>query len=197
MKIVVAGSSDAWSSPLKRLQWRCRSYTMPFRRILTSHHPTDRDGLHVIIHDDDISPGSVAPGQSRMVVAFSTVGLPVVSAHGLDNSDIENAVNLSQSGIVTPNGVNGRMCELGPGAKFGMHRTDSVDYVTMIQGSVTLVTPSPHGSVRTLVKAGEVVIMRGIMHAWEAGEEGARWFSVVIAAQAVEHEGKVLHAVEL
>lgn len=33
------------------------------------------------------------------------------------------------------------------------------------------------------------------IHAWEAGEEGARWVTVVVAAKPVEKDGKVFEEV--
>lgn len=70
-----------------------------------------------------------------------------------------------------------------------MHRTDSVDHNIIMSGSRFHVTPSPSGDVQTPVKAGEVVFQRGTLHAWQAGPEGMRWFSVIIAADPVEVNG--------
>ena len=42
------------------------------------------------------------------------------------------------------------------------------------------------GEVWTLVKAGEMVVQRGTIHAWHAGPEGARWVTVVVAAEPVK-----------
>lgn len=69
----------------------------------------------------------------------------------------------------------------------------------MVKGSAYLITPNPEvggGQERTLVNAGEIVIQRGTMHAWEAGEEGARWVTVVIDALPAEKDEKVFEEVE-
>lgn len=52
------------------------------------------------------------------------------------------------------------------------------------------------GERRTLVKAGELVIQTGTLHAWEAGSDGAKWVTVVVAALPVEAEGKMLEDVD-
>jgi len=98
--------------------------------------------------------------------------------------------------VVLPNGVNTQVTELKPNFKVGMHRTNSVDYNIMIQGWAWLITPSEGGEVKTKVGSGEIVIQRGTIHAWEAGDEGARWVTVVVAANAVEVGGKKLDEVD-
>lgn len=76
----------------------------------------------------------------------------------------------------------------------------------MVQGSAWHITPKEGGGEqRELVRVGDVVVQRGTLHAWEAGDEGARWVCVVVAAEPVrvggagegegEGEGKVLEEV--
>lgn len=86
-----------------------------------------------------------------------------------------------------------------------MHRTSSVDYNIMVKGGAWHITPDPtvteageggrKGEKREWVGVGDVVIQRGTMHAWEAGEEGARWVCVVISAKPVVLDGKELEDV--
>jgi hypothetical protein len=130
------------------------------------------------------------------------------------------------SGVVTKGGVNGQVTQLNPGFKVGMHRTNSIDYNIVIEGSVWLITPgrgdgsgstSASGSgsgsgpgerrgkeeeeeeeeeTRTLVKAGEIVVQRGTLHAWEAGDQGVRWITIVVGVdKGVEVGGKELEEV--
>jgi hypothetical protein len=78
-----------------------------------------------------------------------------------------------------------------------MHRSNSIDYNVFVSGHAYLITPSASGEEeRTLVTAGEVVVQRGTLHAWEAGPEGARWVTVVVAALPVEVGGKPLEEVD-
>jgi hypothetical protein len=168
----------------------------PVRRILTSHEPNDTDGTSVVVFDDAITlaPGASGPGGHSPV--YSSVGLPIATAHSTTTESIANELKQATT-IVTPQGTNGRIVEMMPGGKFGMHRTNSVDYDIFVAGSAYLVTPSPKGEMRTLCKAGDIVVQRGTLHAWEAGPEGARWFSVVIAAKPVVANGLVLEEVGL
>lgn len=168
----------------------------PVRRILTSHNPEDTNGTSVVVLDDTINLARGASGQGGHSPVYSSVGFPIETAHSTTRDSITNALKQAAS-IVTPQGTNGRIVEMTPGGKFGMHRTNSVDYDIFLAGSAYLVTPSPDGEVRTLCRAGDIVVQRGTLHAWEAGPEGARWFSVVIAAKPVVANGLVLEEVGL
>jgi quercetin dioxygenase-like cupin family protein len=133
-----------------------------------------------------------------MTPLFASLDVPTKSAHHITPSGIKEAMGLAPS-IVTPNGVNGQVTDLAPNAKVGMHRTNSIDYNVILKGSVWLITPYGNGNEeeRVLVKAGEVVVQRGTVHAWEATEEGARWCTVIVSALPVEVGGKPLEEVDV
>lgn len=167
----------------------------PFRRILTSHSAQDTDGSHVSIHDATVPMTTGLNGNASFTPLFATLGLPTTTPATLDDKGIEDAMALAPS-VVTPDGVNAQVTDLKPGFRVDMHRTNSVDYNIFIHGSAYLITPDGEGKeVRTLVKAGEIVVQRGTLHAWEAGPEGARWCTVVVAALPVEVGGKPLSEV--
>lgn len=131
-----------------------------------------------------------------MTPLFASLDVPSTSTHHITPSGIKDAMALAPA-VVTPNGVNGQVTDLAPNAKVGMHRTNSIDYNVILKGSVWLITPSAGGKEeRILVKAGEVVVQRGTIHAWEATEEGARWCSVIVSAKPVEVGGKALEEVD-
>jgi hypothetical protein len=161
-----------------------------FRRIITAHRPTDRD---VVLHDDNIPLRPVLNGNALVSPLFAHLGIPAQSTHSLTCNDIEHAMTLVP-GVVTPGGVNGQVTDLAPNFKVDMHRTNSIDYNVFLAGSAWLITPTVEddgskGEKRTLVKAGEVVVQRGTIHAWEAGPEGARWCTVVVAALPISKDG--------
>ena len=167
-----------------------------FRRIVTTHHESDTDGSKVQIYDDTLPMRSVLDGDAHMTPLFASLGLPAKSAHHIDQTGIKDAMALAPS-VVTPNGVNGQVTDLAPNAKVGMHRTNSIDYNVILKGSVWLITPSGDGKEeRIKVHAGEVVVQRGTIHAWEATEEGARWCTVIVSALPVEAGGKPLEEVD-
>ena len=73
----------------------------------------------------------------------------------------------------------GAMAAMEPGAP-GMHRTDSIDYVLVVSGEVTLERDDHE---RTVLRAGDVVVQNGTRHAWRNhGTEPCTIVGVAIGA---------------
>ncbi|OCF39438.1 hypothetical protein I317_06762 [Kwoniella heveanensis CBS 569] len=158
----------------------------PLRRIVTSHDPADVDGENVTFHDDAVPLKSVLDGQAHISPLYSSTGIPAHNPHVVTSQHIADAV-AAVPGVVFPGGTNCQVTELAPNFKVGMHRTSSIDHNIIVEGSATLIVPDGKGGERrTVVRAGEVVVQTGTIHAWEAGPEGARWITVVVAANPVE-----------
>jgi hypothetical protein len=80
-------------------------------------------------------------------------------------------------GIVLPGGLNMYYLDLAPHTEGTMHRTTSTDYLVLLSGNLSLMTPAPeayrvqdgkstHGEpVETICRPGDVVAQRGMMHA--------------------------------
>jgi hypothetical protein len=117
---------------------------------------------------------------------------PIVNAYSHTTDDAE----LGSSSLVIPNGTNVKVTDMAPNSYAGMHRTSSIDYNIFLSGSATLETPSEEDpddldkAVRTEVKAGDIVVQRGTLHAWRAGPEGCRWACVLVSALPVEVPGQ-------
>lgn len=171
----------------------------PARRVVTAHDPSDTDGTNVQIYDTPVQPLSILDGGAYHKPLYSHLGVPSTNTHTLSPSELDSAAD-AVKGVVLPNGANGQVTDLAPGFKVEYHRTSSVDYNIFVEGSCTLITPTPGGGEkRTEVKAGDIVIQRGTLHAWEAGPQGARWYTVVVSALPVkvgEEEGKELPDVD-
>lgn len=70
-----------------------------------------------------------------------------------------------------------------------MHRTLSLDYGVVLSGSVTFITDG--GEEKTL-KEHDVIVTRGVNHAWvNRGEKVARIFAVVVPALPIVAEDGV------
>lgn len=64
----------------------------------------------------------------------------------------------------------------------GMHATNTIDYIVMISGEVVLITETGECSLR----AGDVVVDRGIVHAWRNDSgRSARVGVVMLPAEPV------------
>ncbi len=81
-------------------------------------------------------------------------------------------------GIVLPGGLNLYYIDLAPNTEGTMHRTTSTDYLVLISGKLSLLTPASepyhikdgkatYGEpVETVCRPGDVVAQRGMMHAY-------------------------------
>ena len=79
-----------------------------------------------------------------------------------DNSRSEDqvapyAVDLLQSGH-----ANFAVCEFAPGSEAIMHATDTVDYLVVLSGKVTLVLETGEA----VLGPGDFVVDRGVLHGW-------------------------------
>ncbi|ODN75044.1 hypothetical protein L202_06264 [Cryptococcus amylolentus CBS 6039] len=166
-----------------------------FRRIVTSHHPSDTTGDNVTYHDDTLPLHPVLPGL-HISPLYSSPGLPTYNPHIVSTEHISGAAS-NVKGVVLPGGTDAQVTHYAPRASVPLHRTSSVDYNVIVQGSIFLIVPDGQGGEkREEVKAGELVVQTGTLHGWEAGEEGARVVTVVVEAKKVEVGGKELEDVD-
>jgi mannose-6-phosphate isomerase-like protein (cupin superfamily) len=90
-------------------------------------------------------------------------------------SDLDEAAALAELERLMP----GAMAAMEPGAP-GMHTTDSIDYVLVVSGEVTLELDEGE---RTVVRAGDVVVQNGTRHAWRNhGTESCTIVGVAVGA---------------
>ncbi len=124
-----------------------------------------------------------------------TVGrLPANLANNADleayKKDLENVKTLPVP-YVMPDGTALHYIELAPGTVTAMHQTISIDHDVMLEGEVELILDS--GETR-LLKAGDMIVQRGTMHAWRNASETkwARFFAAVQPIEQLEINGKKL-----
>ena len=66
----------------------------------------------------------------------------------------------------------------------GMHVTDTIDYIAVVRGEITLVLEDGE----EVLRAGDVVVDRGVPHAWEnRGVEPALIVAVLVDAAPLPH----------
>ncbi|KIW87173.1 uncharacterized protein Z519_12284 [Cladophialophora bantiana CBS 173.52] len=107
-----------------------------------------------------------------------------------DRSQEASYVHAGQR-VTVSNGLNFLTVDLGPGAQTPMHRTISVDFVTVIEGRVELLLDSGESQV---LESGDAIIQRATMHRWKnpSSDKPARFVAVVIDMRAHEVNGKLL-----
>ena len=144
------------------------------RRIVTGH---DAHGQAVFLIDDAVEEEFLG------AQVWSTSGLPA------DNSSEPDAM-LRQQGIAAPNGTVIRVLTIAPGHRSPMHRTQTLDYGVVLEGEIQLELDA--GVTRT-ARAGDVVVQRGTMHAWEnVSGKPCRIAFILIAAEPLVAGGRPL-----
>jgi quercetin dioxygenase-like cupin family protein len=155
--------------------------SFPMRRVVTGH---DAQGS-AIVQFDDVSSNFVSkrPGHNSFVV-WTTQGNPV------DNSMMNDAA-LEPVGTELKDGTVFRIIKLDPGVAPRRHRTDSIDYVIVLSGGVTMELDDQSVELR----AGDLLVQRGTVHNWVvSGTEPCILGVVLVSAASVERAGNRLDA---
>jgi quercetin dioxygenase-like cupin family protein len=157
------------------------------RRIVTGH---DANGRAIVASDERLA-GSSRPGRPEMqrCEIWSTDKMPA------DNS--EAAAAAQRAGFVkrynyvgTGQGSVIRVTELSPGSPKFMHRTETVDYAILLSGECDLELDD---GKTVHLKAGDIVVQRGTMHAWvNNGTRPCTFAFILIDADPVAIAGKKL-----
>ena len=139
--------------------------TQSVRRVVTGLDP---QGQSCILFD----------GPSGMVV-WTSDRSPADNSSNADAGDAPFTFDISEGGTLmatiafAPDGTTGPM---------GMHATDTLDYAVITSGEITLITETGE----TLLRAGDVVVDRGILHAWRNdGPEPCRAVFIFVKADPV------------
>lgn len=111
-----------------------------------------------------------------------------------DNADITKHDDLTASnklGLVRPGGTVCRIVDFAPGFDCMMHRTQSLDYGVVLEGSIELLLDSDESQ---LMHRGDVAVQRATMHAWRnpSKTEWARMLFVLQDCQKLVVSGQDL-----
>ncbi len=96
---------------------------------------------------------------------FAEKGLALVwetREYPADNSGSADPVRPYAIEMLHMPGSNFAVCTFTPGAPAFMHATDTIDYLVIISGHVTLVLEDGEAALGP----GDLVVDRGVMHAW-------------------------------
>ncbi|OAP61635.1 hypothetical protein AYL99_03838 [Fonsecaea erecta] len=165
------------------------------RRIVTGHD--SRTGKSVIETDDALTPAnpldptgapppadSIIPGFTNL---FRTAGVPATNVQGAWADVFGRKI-----GLVDPSGVFCRVVDFPATTRDAtddvniMHRTQSVDFGVVLDGTITLVLDD--GS-ETVMKQGDVCVQRGTNHAWKnVSTETCRMLFVLVPSTPIRNE---------
>ena len=124
------------------------------RRIVTAH---DASGKAVVSTDGTVesSPGKIDKSLSAVDIWWTRSVPADVAGH--------DARTEASPGMPTPGGTLLKILELAPGTQPVMHKTETLDYVIVMDGEVDMLLDD---GVLVHMKAGELMIQRGTMHGW-------------------------------
>jgi len=120
------------------------------RRVVTG---IDEAGKSCVIID---GPVPIFPESMGAALVWQTRGQP---ADNSGNADVAEPYRLDH--LHTP-GSTFAICQFAPHSPAMMHATDTIDYLVILSGKVTLVTENGEA----LLGAGDLVVDRGVMHGW-------------------------------
>ena len=161
----------------------------PVTRFITTHRPDGKATVHSATSPpwEPKRDGAVA-----FSLLYTTSVFPSELSADADISAHEAvAADPAASGLVRKGGSVCRICDFASSNDPLMHRTKSLDYGVVLEGSIEMVLDS--GEVVTL-RRGDVAVQRGTMHAWRnpSSSEWARMMFVLLDSQPIEIGGESL-----
>jgi len=152
------------------------------RRVITGHD----DKGKAIVKLDEVAKHAFTgrPGATACNI-WTTEGFPV-------NNDGQEDAGQRKAGTTLPGGTIFRMIEFAPGVAARNHRTDSIDYITVISGEIDMELDDS----TVHLKAGDVMVQRGTIHNWvNRGTAPCVLTVVLIDAKSTQAGGRTLPAV--
>jgi quercetin dioxygenase-like cupin family protein len=146
----------------------------PIRRVVTGH---DNSNVAKVIMDGEATnhKGGASGAQSTLI--WITEGAPAEMPVGEQVEDLGARILGTPP---PPNGTRFAVITFPPGNPGRMHRTETIDYVIVMQGELDM--DMDDSTVK--LKAGDVMVQRGTNHAWvNRGKEVARAAFVLIDAK--------------
>lgn len=141
------------------------------RRIVTAH---DKSGRSMLGSDSVIE---AQPGKMQASVAVANLWINETLPPVLDGPDpIEKPFPV----LPSDGGAIFRILELAPGAAPHMHKTETIDYIVVLAGTLSMLLDD---GTEVAMKPHDTMIQRATVHGWaNRGSEPARFATVVIDA---------------
>jgi quercetin dioxygenase-like cupin family protein len=122
----------------------------------------DAVGRSCATRDDQVTLGAGLEGL-RYAMMYATPTLPSISTGGGRAAD---TLDLGLSA----GAMDWKVLDYAPGMEFAMHHTNTVDFDTVLSGSIELILDDGGHPLA----AGDHVVVTGVDHAWRAGPDGCR-----------------------
>lgn len=146
----------------------------PIRRVVTGH---DSHNVAKVIMDGEAANHKSGASGAQSTLIWITEGAPAEMPVGEQVEDLGARILGTPP---PPNGTRFAVITFPPGNPGRMHRTETIDYVIVMQGELDM--DMDDSTVK--LKAGDVMVQRGTNHAWvNRGKEMARAAFVLIDAK--------------
>lgn len=155
---------------------------------LTGHNQTS--GKAIVHSTRPVPFASFDDDKMSMGVVYTTQ-FPAKLDNEADIKTHDELLASNKLGLVNGGGTVCRMVDFDPGYQCLMHRTQSLDFGIVLDGTIEMILDS--GETATLNK-GDVAVQRATMHAWRncSDKEPARMIFVLQDCQKPEVGGKSL-----
>jgi quercetin dioxygenase-like cupin family protein len=146
----------------------------PIRRVITGH---DRKNVAKVIRESEATNTKKPRPGVCSTLMWSTDSMPADIAVGEDVEDMGARI----LGTAPPeNGTRFIVMEFAPGIASEMHRTETIDYIAVLDGEIDM--DMDDSTVK--LRAGDIMVQRGTHHAWvNRGAVPARLAIVLIDAK--------------
>jgi quercetin dioxygenase-like cupin family protein len=126
------------------------------RRVVTGHN---REGVALLLRDGAATNAKFAPTGAVSTLIWCSDECPADIGMGEAVEDYGARITGTAP---PPHGSRFAVIEFPPGSKGAMHRTDSLDYVIVLSGTIDMALDD--GTVT--LGAGDVIVQRGTNHSW-------------------------------
>lgn len=138
------------------------------RRLLTG---VNDEGRSCVLEEAEISPTEAVPGIALEMLFATTESPPPARPEGYGDF-------LSLG--VDPGLCRWMIIDWAPNHSWAMHHTDTVDFDTVLSGSVELILAT--GAHK--LEPGDCAVITGVDHAWKAGPDGCRVSIITLGTPA-------------
>lgn len=139
------------------------------RRVVTIN---DDQGKAVVSCDSIVES---QPGRSGGTVHVCNIWMSDGSPPTLNGAD---ALDSPIPMLPVSRGATFRMMEIGAGTAPHMHRTETLDYIIVIEGELDMFLDD---GAKVHMKEGDIMIQRGTLHGWaNPGDKPCRFATVII-----------------
>ena len=142
------------------------------RRVVTGH---DTSNVAKVVIDGFADNVKSSQPTSASIAVWASDTMPVEIPVG-EASQIEDCGQRKLPTQPPPNGTRFIVMEFDPGADGVMHRTETIDYISCLEGEIDM---DMDDSTVTL-RAGDVMVQRGANHAWVNRSKARARLSIVL-----------------